>query len=189
MFAQVRDRLPRPVNKPPGTKVDIAEVPVGGGLILTNGPYVVTQPAAGVFHAFRKNCTHQMRPVNEVTSEGIHCPAHGSVFALSDGYPLCGPGDDDGGLCGASVAEPRLLRSLDAEPLLNRWGVVARGAPSRRFCVGPHGHGPQSVAGEASRLRLIQLCCLRSGHRLAARKPAATACASVEKHASGLVSL
>ena len=93
MFAQVRDRLPRPVNKPPGTKVDIAEVPVGGGLILTNGPYVVTQPAAGVFHAFRKNCTHQMRPVNEVTSEGIHCPAHGSVFALSDGYPLCGPAD------------------------------------------------------------------------------------------------
>lgn len=55
----------------PGTKVDIADVPVGGGIVLTNGPYVVTQPTEGAFHAFRKNCTHQMRPVNEVTSEGI----------------------------------------------------------------------------------------------------------------------
>ena len=56
-------------------------------------PYVVTQPTEGAFHAFRKNCTHQMRPVNEVTSEGIRCPAHGSVFALSDGHPLCGPAE------------------------------------------------------------------------------------------------
>ena len=77
----------------PGTKVDIADVPVGGGIVLTNGPYVVTQPTEGAFHAFRKNCTHQMRPVNEVTSEGILWPAHGSVFAQSDGHPLCGPAE------------------------------------------------------------------------------------------------
>lgn len=75
----------------PGIKVDVADVPVGGGIVLDKGPYVVTQPTEGIFRAFRKNCTHQMRPVNEVTSEGIRCPAHGSVFALSDGEPLCGP--------------------------------------------------------------------------------------------------
>ena len=75
----------------PGTKVNVADVPVGGGLVLGDGPYVITQPTESDFHAFRKNCPHQMRQVDRVTSEGIHCPAHGSMFNLSDGQPLCGP--------------------------------------------------------------------------------------------------
>lgn len=77
----------------PGTKVDIAKVPVGSGLVMSNGPYVVTQPQSGEFHAFRKNCTHQMRPVDTVSEDGIRCPAHGSTFGVVDGHPLCGPAE------------------------------------------------------------------------------------------------
>lgn len=85
MFDRFKDALI------PGTKVDTADIPVHGGLVLPDAPYVVTQPEPGVFCAFRKQCPHAGRPVDEVSHSGIRCPAHGSVFDLATGEPHNGP--------------------------------------------------------------------------------------------------
>jgi Rieske Fe-S protein len=74
-----------------GTTVDVAEVPVGGGVVLDDADYVVTQPADGEFHAFSKICTHQGCPVGGVAEDGITCFCHGSVFSPADGSVLEGP--------------------------------------------------------------------------------------------------
>lgn len=75
----------------PGTKVPVPDIAEGSGVVLAHGPYVVTQPRPGQFCAFRKLCPHAGRPVDEVATTGIHCPAHGSTFSLEHGQPLNGP--------------------------------------------------------------------------------------------------
>ena len=59
-----------------------SEVPVGGGVILEDADYVVTQPTKGEFKAFSKICTHQGCPVAEVTGGNINCKCHGSQFSV-----------------------------------------------------------------------------------------------------------
>jgi Rieske Fe-S protein len=71
--------------------VAVADVPVGGGVVLTAQSLVVTQPAAGTFRAFSATCTHQGCAVNEVKDGTINCPCHGSRFAVADGAPTAGP--------------------------------------------------------------------------------------------------
>jgi nitrite reductase/ring-hydroxylating ferredoxin subunit len=61
------------------------EVPVGGGIVLTDAGVVLTQPTAGEFKAFTAICTHQGAALDAVTSEGIECPLHGSRFSIEDG--------------------------------------------------------------------------------------------------------
>lgn len=80
-------------SAPTGGSATIArdEVPVGGGVVLTEARLVVTQPEDGVFVAFSAVCTHQGCVVREVREEGIHCACHGSLFGSSDGAPLAGP--------------------------------------------------------------------------------------------------
>ncbi len=68
-----------------------ADVPVGGGKIVPDGPVVVTQPRAGVFRAFSAVCTHQGCTVGTVDATRIICPCHGSTFSTSDGSVLNGP--------------------------------------------------------------------------------------------------
>lgn len=87
MFDRFKDALI------PGTKVDTADIPARGGVVLPNAPYVVTQPEPGVFCAFRKQCPHAGRPVDEVSRRGIRCPAHGSMFDLATGEPKNGPAE------------------------------------------------------------------------------------------------
>jgi Rieske Fe-S protein len=60
-------------------------VPVGGGLILENADYVVTQPSKGKFMAFSKICTHMGCPVASVSDGVIHCNCHGSEYSIKDG--------------------------------------------------------------------------------------------------------
>lgn len=67
------------------------EVPVGGGLILSDQKLVITQPTAGTFVAFTATCTHQGSPLSSVSADGIVCPLHGSVFSITDGAPTKGP--------------------------------------------------------------------------------------------------
>jgi Rieske Fe-S protein len=67
-----------------------AEVPVGGGLILTEEKIVITQPTEGDFKAFSATCTHQGCTVAEVT-ETIDCTCHGSKFSVADGSVQDGP--------------------------------------------------------------------------------------------------
>jgi Rieske Fe-S protein len=60
-------------------------VPVGGGVILEDADYVVTQPSEGKYKAFSKICTHQGCPVASVENGVIHCNCHGSEYSISDG--------------------------------------------------------------------------------------------------------
>jgi Rieske Fe-S protein len=67
------------------------DVPVGGGIILTDAALVITQPKAGTFKAFSAICTHQGCTVNAVEDGTINCPCHGSQFAITDGSVVNGP--------------------------------------------------------------------------------------------------
>ena len=68
-----------------------ADVPVGGGVILTDAQLVITQPKAGTFKAFSAICTHQGCTVSSVENGTINCPCHGSEFAITDGSVVAGP--------------------------------------------------------------------------------------------------
>jgi Rieske Fe-S protein len=70
---------------PSGPSVATSKVPVGGGVILENADYVVTQPSKGSYKAFSKICTHQGCPVSEVRGGVIHCNCHGSEYSIKDG--------------------------------------------------------------------------------------------------------
>ncbi|GAA3560966.1 hypothetical protein GCM10022197_15600 [Microlunatus spumicola] len=70
---------------PSGPSVATADVPVGGGVILADADYVVTQPTKGTYKAFSKICTHAGCPVGSVADGVIRCPCHGSQFSIEDG--------------------------------------------------------------------------------------------------------
>ena len=70
---------------PSGPSVATADVPVGGGVILEDADFVVTQPTKGTYKAFSKICTHQGCPVTSVADGVIKCPCHGSQFSIEDG--------------------------------------------------------------------------------------------------------
>ena len=74
-----------------GAVAAVADVPVGGGIVLAAQDLVVTQPVAGTFKGFSATCTHQGCKVNEVAGGTINCPCHGSKFAVGDGAPTAGP--------------------------------------------------------------------------------------------------
>ena len=69
---------------PSGPSIATADVPVGGGVVLEDAKYVVTQPAKGEFKAFSSTCTHQGCKVSDVT-DTINCKCHGSKFSIEDG--------------------------------------------------------------------------------------------------------
>ena len=79
---------------PSGPSVAAAEVPVGGGVVLADADYVVTQPTEGTFKAFSKKCTHQGCPVSQIVDKEIICNCHGSHFSIEDGSVQSGPADD-----------------------------------------------------------------------------------------------
>jgi Rieske Fe-S protein len=70
---------------PEGPSVAASKVPVGGGVILENANYVITQPSKGKYKAFSKICTHQGCPVASVSNGVIHCNCHGSEYSIKDG--------------------------------------------------------------------------------------------------------
>ena len=76
---------------PSGPSVATSEVPVGGGVILPDADYVVTQPTAGKFKAFTKICTHQQCALTSVKDGTINCSCHGSKFSIDDGSVLSPP--------------------------------------------------------------------------------------------------
>jgi Rieske Fe-S protein len=93
---------PAPTSEPPtepggsgGGGADVlvatAEVPEGGGVILSDAEVVVTQPTAGDFKAFSAICTHQGCTVGDVAGGVIVCPCHGSQFSVEDGSVTAGP--------------------------------------------------------------------------------------------------
>jgi Rieske Fe-S protein len=68
-----------------------ADIPVGGGKILTAKKIVITQPKAGSFSAFTAVCTHAGCIVDSVSGGTINCPCHGSQFAIATGSVVTGP--------------------------------------------------------------------------------------------------
>jgi Rieske Fe-S protein len=75
----------------PGVLASTADVPVGGGKILTAQKIVITQPQAGSFHAFTAICTHQGCIVDAVSGGTIDCPCHGSKYSAVNGSVVNGP--------------------------------------------------------------------------------------------------
>lgn len=65
----------------------VADVPVGGGVVLPDVKLVVTQPTAGQFTAYSSTCTHSGCQVSAVKDGFIDCPCHGSRFAVATGAP------------------------------------------------------------------------------------------------------
>ena len=65
----------------------MADVPVGGGVILIDLKLVVTQPTAGEFKAFSSICPHQGCAVSAVKDGYIDCMCHNSRFAVGTGAP------------------------------------------------------------------------------------------------------
>jgi Rieske Fe-S protein len=68
-----------------------AEVPVGGGKIVSGANVVLTQPVAGTFKGFSAVCTHQGCIVATIANGTIDCPCHGSKFSVKDGSVVNGP--------------------------------------------------------------------------------------------------
>ena len=68
-----------------------ADVPVGGGVVLNEADYVITQPTAGDFRAFSKFCTHQQCPLASVGGGMINCQCHGGRYSITDGSVQAGP--------------------------------------------------------------------------------------------------
>jgi Rieske Fe-S protein len=92
--AQAPAPAPAPATGPAGgapALAAVADVPVGGGVVLADQGLVVTQPVAGTFKAFSATCTHQGCAVSEVADGTINCTCHGSRFAVADGTPTAGP--------------------------------------------------------------------------------------------------
>ena len=67
------------------------EVPVGGGVVLTDQKIVVTQPTEGEFKAYTAVCTHQQLLVTSVEDGVIHCANHGSEYDAATGKVKLGP--------------------------------------------------------------------------------------------------
>ena len=82
-----------PGAPPAGNALSIptSRIPVGGGVILDEANFVVTQPTAGEFKAFSKMCTHQGCPVSDILGQDIHCKCHGAKFSIVDGSVTNGP--------------------------------------------------------------------------------------------------
>lgn len=72
----------------------ISEVPVGGGVILSDQKIVLTQATEGDFKAFTAVCTHSGNTVTGVNDSMIECDFHGSRFDAATGEVLNGPAND-----------------------------------------------------------------------------------------------
>jgi Rieske Fe-S protein len=69
----------------------VADVPVGGGVVLADAEVVLTQPVKGEIKGFTSSCTHYGCTVANVKDGTINCPCHGSKFDMTDGAVRHGP--------------------------------------------------------------------------------------------------
>ena len=71
----------------------VADVAVGGGVVVSSPPIVVTQPTKGQINGFTAICSHQGCLVARVENNEIICPCHGSRFSAVDGSVINGPAE------------------------------------------------------------------------------------------------
>ena len=80
----------------------VADVPVSGGVVISDPPIVVTQPKNGEIKGFTAICPHAGCLVSTVENDEIICPCHGSRFSAVDGSVIQGPAEQ--GLAVAAVS-------------------------------------------------------------------------------------
>lgn len=68
----------------------VADIPVGGGMVLADRQLVVTRPSADDVRVLSAVCTHAGCTVDTVANGTISCPCHGSAFSLT-GSVTSGP--------------------------------------------------------------------------------------------------
>jgi nitrite reductase/ring-hydroxylating ferredoxin subunit len=68
----------------------LADIPSGGGLVLSGQPFVLTR-AGDQVRGFSSTCTHQGCTVSDVKDGRISCPCHGSQFDATTGAVVTGP--------------------------------------------------------------------------------------------------
>lgn len=71
--------------------VSASDVPVEGGVVISEPPVVVVQPASGDIKGFSAVCPHQGCLMSSVEANEILCPCHGSLFSAQDGSVIQGP--------------------------------------------------------------------------------------------------
>ncbi|MGH3727676.1 MAG: Rieske (2Fe-2S) protein [Micromonosporaceae bacterium] len=74
-----------------GALAKVADVPVGGGLVLAEQKVVLTQPTKGKIMGFSGVCTHKGCALADVADGTINCKCHGSKFDPADGSVKTGP--------------------------------------------------------------------------------------------------
>ena len=86
-------RNPKETHKGPGPDAlaTTDEIPVGGGIVLTDARIVITQPQRGEFRAFSAVCTHEGQTVGRVEDNTITCLFHGSQYDAASGDVTTGP--------------------------------------------------------------------------------------------------
>ena len=89
----------------------VADVPVGGGLIVAGQKVVLAQPEAGTIKAFSATCTHQGCTVGAVENGKITCPCHGSAFNIADGSVANGPASQPLPAIGVAVQGDQITRA------------------------------------------------------------------------------
>ncbi len=87
------------------------EVPVGGGVVLSEEKVVVTQPKAGQFQGFDATCTHQGCTVAGVSGGTISCYCHGSAFDAATGAVRTGPATKPLAKVRVRVEDGRVVRA------------------------------------------------------------------------------
>jgi Rieske Fe-S protein len=79
----------------PGTPLaTLADVPVGGGTIVTTpagDAVLLVRPVAGTVKAYNPTCPHQGSRVQAPVDGVMTCPSHGSRFRATDGSVVHGP--------------------------------------------------------------------------------------------------
>jgi len=78
-------------DKGPDPLATTDEIPVGGGIVLTDVRIVITQPSRGEFRAFSAVCPHQGQTVGRVADNTITCLFHGSQYDAATGDVTTGP--------------------------------------------------------------------------------------------------
>jgi Rieske Fe-S protein len=81
---------PAGVNGSGSVLAPVAEIPDGGGVVLSTAKIVLTR-AGNKIAAFSAVCTHQACLVNSVQDRLITCPCHGSTFDAATGQVRNGP--------------------------------------------------------------------------------------------------
>jgi Rieske Fe-S protein len=94
----------------------VADVPVGGGLVLAEERVVLTQPVEGTIKGFSSICTHYGCTLSNVDHGTINCGCHGSKFDPATGAVRHGPATTGLPEVEVRVEDGEISRVASAEP-------------------------------------------------------------------------